>query len=70
MFERRKGEESSTDQGLWPLPLVIQMLIAEVSLCLLTGLLYHNIGCRNGWGGPVSHNPLITMKQIKNNRFL
>jgi len=30
-----------TDQGLWPLPLPIQVLIARVFPCLLTPLLYH-----------------------------
>jgi hypothetical protein len=33
MFERHKGEEDLTDEGLWPLPLEIQVLKAEVSLC-------------------------------------
>jgi len=35
IFERRKGEEFPTDQGLRPLPLVIQVLIAEVALSLM-----------------------------------
>jgi hypothetical protein len=34
MFERHKGEECATGQGLWPLPLIIQVLIAGVSLCV------------------------------------
>jgi len=41
MFERHKGEEGVTGQGLWPLPLLIQVLIAGVSLCVWTSILYH-----------------------------
>jgi hypothetical protein len=45
MFEGLKGEECLTDQGLRPLPLAVQVLIAEVALCVLTTTLYHDGSC-------------------------